>query len=316
MWNWIKMEQSWKPLKWVCSNCESDFYPKLENDNYINLVEILHFFNTSNEIEIKNEYYKNFTLIIAGSLSDYCQNCNLKVQYNVLFELGAFDETNNQFEIKSSQLVGSLDLDLKQSGFIFRGVDIKEALPNIILKWWIENKDIYIVNPYITIEGMRFLASISYYMENYNYNISVIQPNRNPFKKIIMQTKQNFNKDTPLSLLLEAEKRFNENIYENFPWLSDSGFELIRKSLFITSPKCYDKDSNTVIRNSGKFHAKFYAGIEKNFSELILTSFNLIESEHLQMETFNYTDDYLGQFILSEISKLLDDNFMHIKQCI
>lgn len=307
---------SWYPvISWKCNDCKADFYPS----NNIKIKDIRSSLNIDEPEQIECIWYEQYKKIIfIAEVTDYCSKCGKKINYTLLINCTEFNKDSEEFSNCNNIILDSNDLEYTADGFIFRGCDILYTIPELLLHWWYKRKKIIVVNPFITDDGMKTLLDLTSIPYLYCNQLSKFSAPSKFFYKILMQNQQGYSNVIKIIDKL-VQKQQTEDTYECFSGWNPKD---IKEALYLTNQPdsllsmINDKDFNIESRfkNSGKFHAKLYAALDKNNSELLITSYNLTEGEKLQMETVIYEKELSEYVINSELSKIFNDNRMDVEK--
>lgn len=218
-----------------------------------------------------------------------CINCNAPIDAEILIEM-------EEDEILNYEIIASDSLEFSLDSFLVMGIDIYSHCQLLFLRWWRDNRDIDVVVPFITKEYFQLffdLLKITYGYKSFlsDDNVSL---NNNPFNKLVFRKKQNktstlkevFNDWASCNIKSVSNNLNSLTIYED---IIDNIYDCLYQ-VENTPNYCYKTEDNVENLNLALmyeryFHAKYFAGVNKNNTELFITSYNFGDIEGLQYET-------------------------------
>jgi len=290
------------PFRWSCRYCSrpypladffdaKDIYKHFESPLLIADLRKITILD-SKTVDKITQLYNGDTCAFVTKMNGKCINpkCNAELGLVVWIDIFVEDKSDTDVYITVSNYI-ILDGDIEvysQPGF-YRGIDIAAGLQDLYLRWWYLGGDISVFCPYIGLEEIR-------YFDNTGLSIlkTVNVQRRNPFRRIVTR-RINYNFGIPVSFMEKVSDYLNNT--DDAEWIKTyqkgMGLSFIFKGTLygVETSKSKDKRmSDKSFELAHYFHAKMYGALLPYNAEMVITSYNYIEAEAMQLESLAFVE--------------------------
>ena len=237
-------------------------------------------FNSVMDYGIKNPNFNIAELVVSVDVC--CPQCEAEFTTTVLVEFDYYHEEDKMTTyvdtVRDFVLIDISEKELLCEEGLKKGKDILQTIRWLIFRWSITSEKVYIVSPFIDKSNWLFIEGL------HSSVLDQINVKGRIEKVITRQTQLEKGRYFNMKKHLANEVRIRE--------------EKCEEQYKLTGIDCANPDSkcghyalksifNKVSFEKKRFHAKLYAGLMHDFSEVIITSFNLLTSELEQEESFS-----------------------------
>jgi hypothetical protein len=290
---------------------ESDFEDWIDAED---LDKIPLFKNDHKAKEVIRNITKGEVTAIISKLQGVCPKCGGEMDLEVWIKFLVDDREDNMvlLSIENEIILDGSRLRVEAIPGFYRGVDIADGLHKLYLRWWFLGGDIYIFCPFINVDCYEYLDQIGNDIQIIYSSMMADEKSRQPFKMIvtrrILSAKYNDTAETRIEKFMSKTERDMSFI----PGRPGKGIDFLSESFFgveTVSPK--DKAPENY---KTYFHGKMYGAVMPyGRAEMVLTSYNYIEYETMQLESLSFVDIDEGTF-MKQVYKFKDDPHMKIEK--
>lgn len=268
--------------------------------------------------ELIKNIFKGETSAIISKLAGKCSKCKSELDLNVWVKFHVYDQEDNliRISVENTVLLDGTGLIVESIPGFYRGVDIASGLHKLYLRWWFLEGDIYVFCPFIEENNYKYFDDIGNdILITYNC-LKENSMNRQPFKMITARNHLWDYKKRQRTTIKDRVCKFMKSIESDRDYMLGGIGEgvsfLFRDSLY--GVKTLSPENKSPENFKTYFHAKMYGAVTQfNRAEMVLTSYNYVAVETMQLESLSFADVDKEAF-MKQVYKFQDDPHLKIEK--
>lgn len=251
--------------------------------------------------KIKN-LFPGDSFAVISAFKGKCRNrgCGAELDLVVWVRISIEDKMDDgifQFSISDYFVIDGDSISVASNPGFYRGMDIAEGLHKLYLRWWYLGGEITVVCPFIGKKELEFFDRIGLDILR-----TVNRPKENPFKRIITrQATYEYQHRKWVTILNKIDEYLDDSTDNDFlkEMNRGRGLEFVMKeALFGVEcgklPKTLD---NPQFQCADYFHGKMYGALLRSGAEMVITSYNYVDREVLQLESLAFVETSKENYI-------------------
>lgn len=249
--------------------------------------------------KIKN-LFPGDSFAVISAFEGKCRNrgCGAELDLIVWVRISIEDKVDDgifQFSISDYFVIDGDSISVASNPGFYRGMDIAEGLHKLYLRWWYLGGEITVVCPFIGKKELEFFDRIGLDILR-----TVNRPKENPFKRIITR-QATYEYKKRVTILDKIHQYLDESTENDFVREINrgNGLEFVMKGalLGVECGKMPKTPYNPQFQCADYFHGKMYGALLRSGAEMVITSYNYVDREVLQLESLAFVETSKENYI-------------------